>query len=115
MVQARMELPFIDSLHVDQSKVAGYLLSEATSRGKATFFLRLGFRVEDWEILADALKAQARVNPVASMVESAWGKRYIVDGAIETPDNRQPLPRVRTVWILETGSQAPRLITAYPV
>ena len=47
---ARMELPFIDHLHVDQSKIVGYLLNEAKSRGKAAFFRRLGFRVEEWAI-----------------------------------------------------------------
>ena len=110
-----MELPFKDSLCVDQSKVTGYLLNEATGRGKATFFLRLGFRLEAWETLAAALKAQARDNVVTSMIDSPYGKRYSVDGTIETPDNRQPRPKVRTVWILETGTQAPRLITAHPV
>ena len=110
-----MELPFLDSLRVDQSKITGYLLNDATSRGKAAFFLRLGFRPERWETLADALKAQARDNPVESVVDSPYGKRYSVDGAIETPDNRQPRPKVRTVWILETGTKTPRLITAHPV
>ena len=110
-----MELPFLDSLRVDQSKITGYLLSESAGRGKATFFLRLGFRPENWEVLAAALKAQARSNPVVSIVDSAYGKRYSVDGGIATPDNRQPRPNVRTVWILETGSEAPRLITAHPV
>lgn len=109
-----MELPFIDSLRIDQSKIIGYLLNEATSRGKATFFLHLGFRPEDWETLAAALKAQARDNPVASIVDSPYGKRYSVDGTIETPDNRRPRPKVRTVWIVETGTKAPRLITAHP-
>ena len=110
-----MELPFIDSLRIDQSKITGYLLNEATGRGKATFFLRLGFRLDEWETLVAALKAQARGNTVVSVVDSPYGKRYSVDGAIETPDNRQPRPRVRTVWILETGTKAPRLITAHPV
>ena len=110
-----MDLPYLDSLRVDQSKIIGYLLNEATGRGKATFFLRLGFRTERWETLAAALKAQARENPVASTVDSPYGKRYSVDGAIETPDNRQPRPKVRTVWILEAGTKAPRLITVYPV
>jgi hypothetical protein len=110
-----MELPFRDSLRVDQSKVTGYLLSEAAGRGKATFFLSLGFRLENWETLAGALKAQARNNLVVSIVDSEYGKRYSVDGSIETPDKRQPPPRVRTVWILETGTEAPRLITAHPV
>ncbi len=110
-----MELPFLDSLRVDQSKITGYLLNEATGRGKAGFFLRLGFRHEGWETLAAALKAQARDNPVASVVDSRYGKRYSVDGAIATPDNRQPRPKVRTVWILETGTKTLRLITAHPV
>jgi hypothetical protein len=110
-----MELPFIDSLRVDHSKITNYLLNEVTSRGKATFFLRLGFRVEEWETLALALKVQARDNPVTSIIDSPYGKRYSVDGPIDTPSNRQPRPRVRTVGILENGTQTPRLITAYPV
>src|SRR4249919_2400256 len=67
-----MELPFIDHLHVDQSKIVGYLLNETKSRGKAACFRRLGFRVEERAILAAALKAQARSHAVASMVESLW-------------------------------------------
>ena len=110
-----MELPFKDSLRVDQSKITGYLLSEAAGRGKATFFLRLGFRAESWEVLAEALKAQARAYPVASTVDSSYGRRYSVDGDISTPDNRQPRAKVRTVWMLETGADSPRLITAHPV
>ena len=111
----KMELPFIDSLRVEQSKVTGYLLNESAGRGKAAFFLRLGFRPENWELLAVALTTQARNNPVASIVDSVYGKRYSVDGHIETPENRQPRPRVRTVWTLENGSESPRLITAHPV
>jgi hypothetical protein len=92
-----MELPFKHALRVDQSKITGYLLSEATGRGKAAFFLRLGFRPEHWETLAEALRVQARKNAVATVVDSPYGKRYSVDGTIETPDNRAPRPRVRTV------------------
>jgi hypothetical protein len=110
-----MELPFKDSLRVDQSKITGYLLSESAGRGKATFFLRLGFRPENWEVLAATLKSQARANPVVSTVDSAYGRRYSVDGDIVTPDDRRPRPRVRTVWLVETGAETPRLITAHPI
>ena len=72
-----MELPFIESLRVDQSKITGYLLNEVTGRGKATFFLRLGFRLDDWETLVTALKAQARDNPVVSVVDSPYGERVV--------------------------------------
>jgi hypothetical protein len=70
-----MELPFIDSLRVDQSKITGYLLNEATGCGKATFFLRFGFRTNDWETLAAALMTQARGNPVVSVVDSPMRSR----------------------------------------
>jgi len=110
-----MNLPFPDSLRVDQSKITGYLLSESSSHGKAAFFLRLGFRAENWEMLAAVLKTHARENNVVSVVDSPYGKRYSIDGPIETPDNRQPRPQVRTVWILEAGAVSPRLITAHPI
>src|SRR3954467_642218 len=105
-----MKIPFPYSLRVDQSKITGYLLNETSGRGKATFFLRLGFRIGNWETFANALKSQAAANEVVSVVDSPYGKRYSIDGTIETPDNREPRPRIRSVWILETGSDAPRLI-----
>jgi hypothetical protein len=36
-----------------------------------------------------------------------------VEAEIEAPDGRRP--RVRTVWQLDKGQIAPRLITAYPL
>lgn len=110
-----MELPYSDRLRVDQAKIVDYLLSESKGRGKATFFLQLDFRPENWTVLAEAIKVQARSHPVVLAVDSPWGTRYSVDGAIDTPSGREPRPRVRTVWILEAGSDQPRLITAHPV
>lgn len=107
------EIPFASRLRVDESKVVGYLLSHSHGQGKAAFFIGFGFRPEAWEVMADALKAQARGNPVATVVDSPYGTRYSIDGELETPGGRRP--RVRTVWILETGSDEPRLITAHPI
>ena len=110
-----MELPYSDQLRVDQAKIVDYLLSESNGRGKATFFLQFGFRPEQWAVLAEAIKVQARGHTVVLTVDSPWGTRYSVEGPIDTPSGRQPRPRVRTVWILEVGSERPRLITAHPV
>lgn len=110
-----MKLPFSDRLRVDRHKIIAYLLSESNGRGKAPFFLNFGFRIDHWEVLAESLKAQARSHSVSAAVDSNWGTRYSVDGAIDTPSGRQPRPRVRTVWIVESGSTEPRLITAHPV
>ena len=48
----------------------------------------------------------------ARVVETPYGPRYHVEGAIETPDGRNP--RVRTVWQIDLGSNYPRFITAHP-
>jgi hypothetical protein len=101
-------------LRIDENKIVDYLLNPAKSRGKAAFFLRLGFRPEEWQVLAEALREQAKANPVANAVVSPYGMRYSVDGLLQTPNPREALPAIRTVWIQEDGGCA-RLITAHPV
>jgi hypothetical protein len=110
-----MNLPNADLAYVDGAKITGYLLSTAhpDGRSKANFFARFGFTVENWPVLANALGAVARSNAVVSISESEYGARYTVDGPLNTPDGRTPT--VRTVWIIASGSVAPRLITAHPL
>lgn len=108
-----MKLPLSNNLRVDESKVVDYLLSHSNGHGKAAFFLGCGFLPEGWTMLADALKQQARSNPVVTVVDSAYGTRYSVDGELQTPSGKRP--SVRTVWIIENGFDEPRLITAHPV
>jgi hypothetical protein len=46
--------------------------------------------------------------------ESVHGEKYVVDGwlSVHTQESR---PRsVRTVWIIDGGKDAARLVTAYP-
>lgn len=52
---------------------------------------------------------EAQVTKVRGAV---CASRYEVEGELRTPDNRGP--RVRTVWQIDEGWKAPRLITAYP-
>lgn len=108
-----MKLPFPQTLRVDETKIVDYLLSHPNGQGKAGFFLGFGFQPGAWTVLAEALRHQARSNPVVATVDSAYGTRYSVDGELQTPSGRRP--RVRTVWILEHGSDELRLITAHPV
>lgn len=108
-----MMLPGGNQAFVDHSKISDYLLCEShpDGRGKASFFMRFGFRPMQWEDLAEALRAVGASNRVVGVVESAYGKRYIVDGPLKAPDGRTPM--IRTVWIVES-EHPPRLVTAYP-
>jgi hypothetical protein len=106
-------LPGVELARVDRERITAYLLEPANSRGKAAFFLGFGFVGAQWADFAAALKQHAVAHPVVSVVESRWGIRYSVDGPLDTPSGRTP--QVRTVWIVERGRDAPRLITAHPV
>lgn len=110
-----MKLPYADQLCVDREKITDYLLSTSHPDGasKAVFFSSYGFRSENWEVFAEALRKHGKSHPVVKVVDSSYGSRYSVEGEIETPDGRNP--EIRTVWILERESTAPRLVTAYPV
>lgn len=110
-----MMLPDSDRAYVDKAKILEYLLSlsHPDGRSKATFFLRFGFTNDQWPVLADALLKVGHSNPVFSVVKSAYGLRYTVDGRLHSPDGRNP--RVRTVWIVERSGAGPRLVTAYPI
>ena len=107
-------LPDGDKARVERTKVTDYLLSTThpDGRSKADFFMRFGFRGEEREILAEALRVVGASNQVVAVVESPHGARYTVNGALRTPDGRTPM--VRTVWIVEPGT-SPRLVTAYPL
>lgn len=45
--------------------------------------------------------------------KTGFGPRYEVEGKLNCPNGRRPL--VRSVWQMDDGEIAPRLITAYPL
>ena len=110
-----MKLPNADKLAVEREKITDYLLNPAHRYGasKARFFIAHGFRVEAWEALALALRAHGQKHDVCRTKETPFGPRYEVEGELEAPDGRRP--RLRTVWQVDEGQLAPRLITAYPL
>jgi hypothetical protein len=101
---------------VEQQKVVDYLLNSAhaDNSGKARFFESLGFSIEEPERLVAALRALAERSDVVESVDSVHGKKYIVEGwlSAQTEESRQRL--VRSIWIIDRGHEAPRLVTAYP-
>ena len=110
-----MRLPNAHLAVVEREKVVGYLLNPAHSFGssKARFFTGFGFRSEAWEELAETLLEHGRSHTVHKVKQTAFGPRYEIDGGLATPDGRRPL--IRTVWQMDDGQVAPRLITAYPL
>lgn len=110
-----MRLPNAELAVVEREKIAEYLLNPEHRYGasKARFFAQFGFEIDSWETLAGALREHAQRHEVARTYETRWGPRFEIDGELNTPDGRQP--RIRSVWQLDEGEIAPRLITAYPL
>jgi hypothetical protein len=109
-----VNLPNGANLVVEREKITEYLLNPSHIRGgaKARFFVEFGFERERWEILAAALQKHGAQNQITTVVETGFGPRYTVTGSLTTPSGNQP--NVITVWQMDHGSVAPRLITAYP-
>jgi hypothetical protein len=110
-----MKLPGCETAIVPRSKVENYLLhlDHPIGGGKAKFFIHFGFHRERWQELASALLRHAQENPVTESLADADGVTYVIEGRMTTPSGRRP--RVRTIWLVETGELAPRFITAYPL
>jgi hypothetical protein len=101
---------------VDRRKILDYLLNEAhpDNGGKAQFFISLGFSRDQPELLMNALCNVAEHGEVVHCIESPHGEKSVVDGwlSVHTEENRRR--PVRTIWIIDAGQDAPRLVTAYP-
>ena len=107
-----MKLPNAHLAFVEPEKITGYLLNATHRYGasKARFFAGFGFGAA---ALAEALLEHGRRHEVAKVRETPFGPRYEVEGGLPAPDGRAP--RIRTVWQVDAGEIAPRLITAYPL
>lgn len=110
-----MKVPNAHLAQVDRQKIVSYLLNPVhrNGRSKARFFREFGYRAETWEVLAAALREHVESNEVTKVTETGFGKRFQVDGELKAFDGRRP--RLRTVWQMDHGQVAPRLITAYPL
>jgi hypothetical protein len=110
-----VKLPNVDNARIDRTKIVDYLLAvnHPEGAGKAAFFLRFGFTTADWQTFAGALISHARVCQVTKLSESRFGTKYQIDGPLACPDGRSPA--IRAVWIVDAGTDFPRLITAHPL
>ena len=109
-----MQLPNLTGAVVAPEKVHDYLLTEEPEkgRGKPGFFVRFGFVREQWEVLADALREHAERHDATEQPDP-WGTKYLITGEIESPDGRNL--RILEVWLVDTGKDVPRFISARPV
>ncbi len=109
-----MKLPNGDQAIVPLPKLLDYLLSEThpTGRSKAKILRTTGFTEANVDLLQAGPLAIARAAAVVATVPSPYGVKYVAVGTLATPLSGDL--QFRTVWIIETGLDHPRLVTAYP-
>lgn len=109
-----MKLPHRENAVVAPEKLTHYLLSltHPVGRSKVRFFRAHGFTDENWPLLQAGLLALARSEEVAESETTPHGTKYVLIGLVPTPAGG--IVRLRTVWIIDNGSDVPRFVTAYP-
>ena len=99
--------------YCEANKVRDFILTPEhdDNKGRAVVFFALGYNKAHWEALANDLCSQLLPHVDAVEVPDIYGRRFIVEGPLEGPSGTAI---VRTVWLVDIGQDAPRLVTAYP-
>lgn len=110
-----MRLPHAENAVVDIRKLRDYCLNSVHPRGRhkaRMFAAAVGMTCENADELRDALLEAARSEEAHLGRRDEYGQRYIIDFVLKWR-GRQAL--VRSSWIIEHGSDTPRLLSCYPL
>ena len=107
-------LPNVDAAYVEPAKIVDYLLNSGHNVGgpKSLFFESFGFSGEQPQVFEAALLVHAREKDALAQPITPHGQKFEIIGPMHCPDGR--LAWVKTIWIINTGQTAPRLVTAIP-
>jgi hypothetical protein len=89
------------------------LPSEFSPSDNGALHKSLGFSVDATDLLIAALREIAQTGEVVESVETSHGEKYVVDGSLSSHTEGSHSQIARTVWIIDWGLEAPRLVTAY--
>ena len=109
-----MRIPNAEHAMVDIRKLRDYCLNPQHPEGKhkaRLFVAALGMTDIDAESLRDALLQAVKSHDAALGRRDAYGQRYLIDFEFDWRGRRAIL---RSGWIIEHGSDTPRLTTCYP-
>lgn len=108
-----MQLPNASAAVIEPVKLHGYLLSSShpIGRFKARFFSALGFTALAWADLESAIRAQHLSQDAEPGPVEAHGQFYTIRAMLKGSTGSA---LVVSVWLIRTGENVPRFVTAYP-
>jgi hypothetical protein len=98
---------------IPAEKLRDYLLSPThpIGRYKAAFFRTLGYDPSNWQLFDVDLPSLLSLN-AEQLDVTEYGRKYAITGSITRPNGR--VAEIVSVWIMLTGEEMPRFVTAYP-
>jgi hypothetical protein len=108
-----MRLPNAERAVVAIAKLRDYSLNSQHEAGKhkaRVFKAALGISSEDAEWLRDEILAAAKTGEAVARPDSPFGINFVLDIEVEREGRRAV---VRTAWIVEFGTDFPRLTSCY--
>ena len=108
-----MELPNRHLAYVPEAKITRYLLdlNHPDGWGKAQEFRKRGYDDSNVATMITDLIGVAQTQPVSEVVTTQYGIKYVIYGVIQPPIGEDLL--ILSVWQIDRGRSAPRLLSAY--
>ena len=109
-----MDLPNRHLAFVPVEKITHYLLNVNHRRGwgKAQEFRKRGYNESNIDTMISDLIGVAQSQPVSEVEHTQFGTKYVIYGVIQPPIGGGLL--ILSVWQIDHGNNAPRLLSAYP-
>jgi hypothetical protein len=108
-----MKLPHADRAIVDINKLLNYSLNSSHDVGKhkaRVFQAALGLTIDDAGWLRERVLQAVHVEEAVAGSPSRFGDKYIIDMTVVRGEHQA---KVRTSWIIEHGTDFPRLTSCY--
>ena len=107
-----MDLRKFESIEIENKKLSDYLLSVRHPDGfsKAKFFIAHGF---DKNILNDCLLSHLELNEPNKIIQTVFGKKFVIEGILKAPDNFSF--SLRSIWMESRNNNVLKFVTAYPI
>lgn len=109
-----MRIPNANRAIIEPMKLHGYLLARDHSIGrfKSVFFNALGYSADGWRQLEADLRRQHLPHDATLEGRTQYGQKYSIRAPLVGPSGRSA--EVVSAWIVRTGEEFPRFVTAYP-
>ncbi|MCL5977352.1 MAG: hypothetical protein M1147_04375 [Nitrospirae bacterium] len=112
-----MKLPNSKNAYISSSKLLDIMTALRSGNGcpwdkEQTAESLKPFLVEETYEVLEALD-EGDPKKIKEVITSPHGVKYLIEGSIQTPTGTYI--KLRTIWIIDSGQDYPRFVTAYPL